>query len=173
MTPDGAIAPGYGQFSGMMRFDARVEMVKWMKEHGLYKEEKDHEMRLGITQRGHDIVEQVITPQWFVNTTDMAARAIKAVDDGELKIVPDEFVVDWKKWHENIRPWCISRQLMWGHRIPAYRVQIDGKWAEGNGEWVAAASQDEAIAKGAKANNVEPSRAVSYTHLTLPTTPYV
>ncbi|KAI5521459.1 valyl-tRNA synthetases family [Trichomonas vaginalis G3] len=158
LTPDGAIAPGYGQFSGMMRFDARVEMVKWMKERGLYKEEKDHEMRLGITQRGHDIVEQVITPQWFVNTTDMAARAIKAVDDGELKIVPDEFVVDWKKWHENIRPWCISRQLMWGHRIPAYRVQIDGKWAEGNGEWVAAASQEEAIAKGAKANNVVPSR---------------
>lgn len=158
LTPDGAIAPGYGHFSGMMRFDARVEMTKWMKERGLFKEEKDHEMRLGITQRGHDIVEQVITPQWFVNTTDMAARAIKAVDDGELKIVPDEFVVDWKKWHENIRPWCISRQLMWGHRIPAYHVSVDGKVAEGNNEWVAAASPEDAVAKAAKLLGVDAAK---------------
>ena len=150
LTKDGRINDIVPEFAGMPRFDARIAIGKRMKELGLFKEEKDHEMRLGITQRGHDVCEQVVTFQWFVNTTDMAARAIKAVDSGELKIVPEEFVTDWHKWHENIRPWCISRQLMWGHRIPAYQVSVNGEVQTGDKEWVAAFNQEEAIQKAAK-----------------------
>jgi len=149
-TKDGKINDISPEFEGLPRFDARKEIANKMKEMGLWKEERNHEMRLGITQRGSDIVEQFITFQWFVDTTNMAARAIKAVDDGSLKIIPEEFVIDWKGWHENIRPWCISRQLMWGHRIPAYRVFINGELQAGDKEWVSATSETEAIQKASK-----------------------
>ena len=157
-TKDGRINDICEEFAGMMRFDARKAIGQRMKEMGLFVCEKDHEMRLGITQRGHDVVEQVIGFQWFINTSEMAARAIKAVDDGELKIFPEEFVTDWRKWHENIRPWCISRQLIWGHRIPAFRVSVDGAAMEGGDEWVAAATAEEALAKAAAKLGVDKSR---------------
>lgn len=157
-TKDGCINDICEEFKGMRRYDARVAIGKRMKELGLFKEEKDHTMRLGITQRGHDVCEQVVTKQWFVNTTEMAARAIKVVEDGQLKIVPNDFEVDWRVWHENIRPWCISRQLMWGHRIPAYQVYVDDKLQEEGNEWVAAESEEIAISKAAEKLGVDKSR---------------
>ena len=144
-TEDGKINDICPEFAGMPRFDARIAIAKALKDMGLFDHEEDHEMRLGITQRGHDIVEQVIKKQWFVDTKSMAERALQAVDKGDLIIHPSEFIIDWKRWHENIRPWCISRQLWWGHRIPAYRVFVDGVAQDGDKEWVAARNDEEAI----------------------------
>lgn len=145
LTEDGKINDICPEFAGLPRFDARIAIAKRLKELGLFDHEQDHEMRLGITQRGHDIVEQVIKKQWFVDTKEMAQRALDAVDTGKLKIIPNEFVIDWKRWHENIRPWCISRQLWWGHRIPAYQVKVDGVLKDGNDDWVAGKDDEEAM----------------------------
>lgn len=144
-TEDGKINDLVPEFAGMPRFDARIAIAKRLKELGLFDHEEDHEMRLGITERGHDIVEQVIKKQWFVDTKSMAERAIDAVKNKELIIQPEEFITDWNCWHQNIRPWCISRQLWWGHRIPAYQVFLDGKVQEGDNEWVAAHNDEEAL----------------------------
>ncbi|QQP48666.1 ValinetRNA ligaselike, partial [Caligus rogercresseyi] len=92
---------------GMKRFHARVA--------GLYKETKDNPM---------DIIEPLTKPQWYVKSDDMAAKAMEAVKKGDLKIIPNVFEKTWFQWMEGIRDWCISRQLWWGHRIPAYAVSI-------------------------------------------------
>ncbi|KAH0787633.1 Valyl tRNA Synthetase [Histomonas meleagridis] len=153
-TEDGKINDICPEFAGLPRFDARVEIAKRLKELGLYDHEQDHEMRLGITQRSGDIVEQIIKKQWFVDTKSMAEKALEAVETGELKIVPNEFVIDWKRWHENIRPWCISRQLWWGHRIPAYQVKIDGVLQDKNEDWVVGYNDEDAIQNAEKKFNV-------------------
>ncbi|KAK8844864.1 hypothetical protein M9Y10_021035 [Tritrichomonas musculus] len=155
LTEDGKINDICPEFAGMPRFDARVAIGKALKDLGLFDHEQDHEMRLGITQRSGDIVEQVIKKQWFVDTKSMAERAIKAVEDGSLIIHPPEFISDWRAWHENIRPWCISRQLWWGHRIPAYRIFVDGKQQEGDNEWIAAHNPEEALDLACKKVNVD------------------
>ena len=77
-----------------------------------------------IFNRSKDIVEPMIKPQWYVSCSDMAAEAIKVVKSKELKIIPEQFEKTWFFWMEGIRDWCISRQLWWGHRVPAYYVYI-------------------------------------------------
>jgi valyl-tRNA synthetase len=78
--------------------------------------------------RSKDIIEPLPIPQWFCDCDAMAARGLKAVETGELRLIPSSFNKTWEYWLGNIRPWCISRQLWWGHRIPAYFVTInDGK----------------------------------------------
>lgn len=144
-TEDGKINDISPEFEGMPRFDARIKIAEQLKKLQLFDHEEDHEMRLGITQRGHDINEQIIKKQWFIDTKEMAERAIKVLDDGQLEIFPAEFKTDWKIWHENIRPWCISRQLWWGHRIPAYQIFIDGKAQDNTNGWVAAHDDEEAF----------------------------
>ena len=79
-------------------------------------------MRLGLCSRSGDILEPMITPQWYVNCTNMAKRSVDAVRNGDLKIVPADHEKTWYYWLENIRDWCISRQLWWGHQIPAWFV---------------------------------------------------
>lgn len=155
-TPDGKINDICPEFAGLPRFDARIAISKALKDLGLFDHEQDHEMRLGITQRGHDIVEQVIKEQWFVDTKSMAERALEVVKNGQLEIVPKEFEIDWQRWHENIRPWCISRQLWWGHRIPAYQVTVDGVLHTKDDEWVAAHNDEEAIQLAAAKFNTTP-----------------
>ena len=150
LTVDGKINDICPEFAGLPRFDARIEIAKKLKEMKLWEKEEDHAMRLGITQRGHDVVEQIMKKQWWVDTKSMAERAIEVVESGKMKIVPDVFVTDWNKWHENIRPWCISRQLWWGHRIPAYKVWLDGVEQTDDKEWVVGRDMDDAMDSACK-----------------------
>eukprot|EP01038_Epipyxis_sp_PR26KG_P012499 gene12499-16767_t len=124
LTEDGRIAPNGGKFAGMMRYDARIAMEEELKTLGLFKGKAVNKMRLGKCSRSGDIIEPMLTPQWYVNCTSMAQRSIDAVRNGELKIVPDMHEATWYRWLENIRDWCVSRQLWWGHRIPAYFARI-------------------------------------------------
>ena len=104
-------------------------------------------MRIGLCSRSGDILEPMITPQWYVNCDGMAKRATDAVRNGELKIVPAEQEKTWFNWLDNIRDWCVSRQLWWGHQIPAWFVTkkgetIDKNDMSHNDRWVVARSEE-------------------------------
>ncbi|XP_022901462.2 valine--tRNA ligase [Onthophagus taurus] len=156
----GIVIGDYGEFSGMKRFHARKSITEALKQKGLYIETKTHAMVVPICNRSKDIVEPMLKPQWYVKCSEMANNAVEAVKNGDLKIVPEMHVKTWYHWMEGIRDWCISRQLWWGHRIPAYFVTIDGQ-PKGNDTddkyWISARTQDEAMLKASKKFNVPQS----------------
>ena len=125
---NGAINENGGPlFQGMMRFDARLAITEALKQRKLFHSEVDYEINVPVCSRSGDIIEPRLMPQWFVRCDEMARMAADAVRKGELLIHPKPFEKIWFKWLDDINDWCISRQLWWGHRIPAYRVLIDGK----------------------------------------------
>ena len=104
-------------------------------------------MNLGICSRSGDILEPMITPQWYVNCDGMAKRALEAVEKGELKIVPAEHKRTWDQWLGNIRDWCVSRQLWWGHQIPAWFAvkkgeNLDKNDIANNERWIVARTEE-------------------------------
>jgi valyl-tRNA synthetase len=103
LTDDGRIAANGGQFAGMMRYDARIEMEKALEGLGQLRGKEVNKMRLGVCSRSGDIVEPMLTPQWYVNCTSMARRSVDAVRNGELKIVPAMHESTWYNWLDNIR----------------------------------------------------------------------
>lgn len=127
LTEDGKIANNGGKFAGLMRYDAREAIEAELQSLGLFRGKDNNKMRLGLCSRSGDIIEPMLTPQWYVNCTSMAQRAVDAVRNGDLKIIPSMHESTWYSWLENIRDWCVSRQLWWGHRIPAYFVRIQGE----------------------------------------------
>lgn len=150
LNDDGTINENGGQFKGMKRYDARVAITEALKEKGLYKETKPNPMVLGICSRSKDVIEPLLKPQWWVNCSDLAARSVKAVEQGELEIVPSWHKETWYRWLGNIQDWCISRQLWWGHRIPAYLVSVAGQPqpdANNSDNWVVARTKEEALEK--------------------------
>mmetsp|Transcript_6397 Transcript_6397/g.10765 ORF Transcript_6397/g.10765 Transcript_6397/m.10765 type:complete len:710 (-) Transcript_6397:8-2137(-) len=162
LSEDGSIAPNGGKYAGMMRYDARVQMEKDMQELGLLRGKEVNKMRLGKCSRSGDIVEPYLTPQWYVNCTSMAKRSVDAVRNGDLKIVPQMHESTWYQWLDNIRDWCVSRQLWWGHRIPAYfarlagedRTTKDSNDPANNDRWFVGRTEAEARSKAAVALGV-------------------
>jgi valyl-tRNA synthetase len=150
MTDDGIINDAGGkQFKGMKRFHARKAVLEALKQRGLYRETKDNPMVVPTCSRSKDIIEPLMKPQWYVNCDGMAAKAIEAVKSGDLKIYPEMHEKTWFYWLENIKPWCISRQLWWGHRIPAYFVSFTDDTVPAGEEtdnkyWVSGHSEEEA-----------------------------
>jgi valyl-tRNA synthetase len=108
------------QFRGMDRFAARKDVVSALESSGDLIETKDHTISLGLSQRTGEPVEPLLSLQWFYNTDAPAKRTIQALDSGEIKIFPERYTKVNRDWMENIRPWCISRQLWWGHQVPAW-----------------------------------------------------
>lgn len=158
-TEGGAMASNCGEFSGMMRLDARVEVLKALKAKGLSRGEAENKMRLGKCSRTGDIIEPMLKPQWWVDCSGMAKRATDAVRTGELKITPKENERTWFAWLDNIRDWCVSRQLWWGHRIPAYYVKVRGEAKETP---VVAATSAEAAEMAAEQYGCRKSASQSY-----------
>uniref|UniRef100_A0A4W5M726 valine--tRNA ligase n=1 Tax=Hucho hucho TaxID=62062 RepID=A0A4W5M726_9TELE len=112
-------------FLGMKRFEARKAVLQALKDRGHFKETKDNPMVVPVCSRSKDIVEPLLKPQWYVDCADMGKQAADSVREGGLKIIPDHHHKTWFNWLDNIRDWCISRQLWWGHRIPAYFVTVN------------------------------------------------
>ena len=120
LNDDGTINENGGKFEGMDRYEARKAIVKELEEGGYLVRIENHEHNVGTHDRCHTTVEPMIKQQWFVKMNEMAKPAIEAVKNGDLRFVPGHFDRTYLHWLENIRDWCISRQLWWGHRIPAY-----------------------------------------------------
>ena len=120
MNDDATINELGGKYAGMDRYEARKAMVEDLKELGLLVKVVPHSHNVGTHDRCGTTVEPMIKPQWFVRMKEMGEAAIKTLQDGNLQFVPDRFDKIYMHWLENIRDWCISRQLWWGHRIPAY-----------------------------------------------------
>ncbi|TNN02795.1 hypothetical protein fugu_010282 [Takifugu bimaculatus] len=150
-------------FLGMKRFDARKAVLQALKDRDQFKEIKDNPMVVPVCSRSKDIVEPLMKPQWYVSCSDMGKQAADAVREGRLKIIPDHHLKTWFNWMDNIRDWCISRQLWWGHRIPAYFITVSdasvkpGEDMDGH-YWVSGRTPEEAREKAAKRFNVSPDK---------------
>lgn len=140
MNRDATMNEAAGPYAGLDRFEARQRLWADMEAEGLTVRKEPYTLNVPRSQRGGEIVEPLISTQWFVSAEPMAQLALEAVDSGRIRIIPDRFTKVWHNWLENIRPWCISRQLWWGHRIPVWYV--NGNEAD----YIVARSEEEAYA---------------------------
>ncbi|MBO8462934.1 MAG: valine--tRNA ligase [Firmicutes bacterium] len=127
MNDDATINEKGGKYQGMARYDARKAIVKDLEEAGYLVQVEDHAHNVGTHDRCKTTVEPMVKQQWFVRMEEMAKPAIEALKKGDLEFVPERFDKIYLHWLENIRDWCISRQLWWGHRIPAYYCEDCGE----------------------------------------------
>ena len=116
----GKMTEGAGKYEGMDRYECRKALVKELQEIGALVSIEDHEHAVGHCSRCHSTIEPMISTQWFVKMESLAKPAAEAVKNGDIKFVPERFTKIYCNWLDNIRDWCISRQLWWGHRIPAW-----------------------------------------------------
>ncbi|XP_075519348.1 valine--tRNA ligase, chloroplastic/mitochondrial 2 isoform X4 [Primulina tabacum] len=143
MNKDGTLNEVAGLYCGLDRFEARKKLWHELEETGLAVKKEAYTMRVPRSQRGGEIIEPLVSKQWFVTMEPLAEKALRAVEKGELTILPERFEKIYNHWLSNIKDWCISRQLWWGHRIPVWYVV--GKDPEE--EYIVARSEEEALRK--------------------------
>lgn len=127
INPDGTLNELAGEFNGMERFAARKKILEKLQENELVEKIEDYTHNVGYSQRGGEPVEPYLSDQWFVDMKPLAEMALKPVLEGKINFYPNHWVKTYEHWMTNIRDWCISRQLWWGHRIPVYYAE-DGRY---------------------------------------------
>ncbi len=127
LNDDATINENGGKYQGMDRYEARKAIVKELDEMGLLVRIEDHAHNVGTHDRCGTTIEPMIKKQWFVKMDELIKPAVKAVQDKEIRLIPERMEKTYFNWTDNIRDWCISRQLWWGHRIPAYYCQECGE----------------------------------------------
>ncbi|MGZ4099842.1 MAG: valine--tRNA ligase, partial [Bacteroidia bacterium] len=139
LTPDGKISEAAGAYVGMDRFACRKQIIKDLQEQGLVEKIEEIKNKVGHSERTDAVIEPKLSMQWFLKMSEVSKPALDAVLNNEVKLIPEKFVNTYKHWMENVHDWCISRQLWWGQRIPA--------WYDNNGNTVVAKTREEAEAK--------------------------
>ncbi len=124
------------EYQGMDRYEARQKLLDELHAKGLLVSAKPHKLMIPRGDRTHAVIEPMLTDQWFMSMEGLAKQALGVVDSGELKFVPENWTTTYRQWLENIQDWCVSRQLWWGHRIPA--------WYDADGNFYVAHSEQEA-----------------------------
>ncbi|MBO4962862.1 MAG: valine--tRNA ligase, partial [Clostridia bacterium] len=127
MNDDGTMNEHAGKFAGLDRYECRKQVVEELKNIGALEKIEAHVHNVGHCYRCHNSVEPIISKQWFVKMEPLAKPALKVVADKKIKFIPERFTKIYNNWMENIKDWCISRQLWWGHRIPAYYCENCGE----------------------------------------------
>ncbi|KAF3928040.1 hypothetical protein AA313_de0201794 [Arthrobotrys entomopaga] len=154
LNEDGTLNSNAGPYAGQKRFDARYGVIEELKKLGLYSKQEPNKMIVPICSRSGDIVEPLLKPQWWMKMEELTGPAIDVVEKGEIVIRPDLQRRSYLQWMRNLQDWCLSRQLWWGHQIPAYHVTIDGEDAEGtdadDAYWVCGRTEEEAQKKAAE-----------------------
>ena len=161
-NPDGTISEAAGMYVGMDRMDVRKQIVEDLKAAGLMEKIEDYDNKVGYSERNQDTaVEPRLCKQWFLSMKHFADIALPPVLEGKIKFHPTKYVTTYRNWLENIQDWCISRQLWWGHRIPAYFLPT----AEGEEEkFVVALTLDEAVEEARKIEGYADITADQLTH---------
>ena len=139
LTPDGKISEAAGAYVGMDRFACRKQIIKDLQEQGLVEKIEEIKNKVGHSERTDAVIEPKLSMQWFLKMSEVSKPALEAVLSNEVKLIPDKFVNTYKHWMENVHDWCISRQLWWGQRIPA--------WYDQAGNTVVAKTKEEALQK--------------------------
>lgn len=139
LTPDGKISEAAGAYVGMDRFACRKQIIKDLEEQGLVEKVEEIKNKVGYSERTNAVIEPKLSMQWFLKMEELSKPALEAVMSGEVKLIPEKYVNTYKHWMENVHDWCISRQLWWGQRIPA--------WYDEKGNTVVCKTQEEAFEK--------------------------
>ncbi|KAJ7317268.1 hypothetical protein JRQ81_003430 [Phrynocephalus forsythii] len=156
IAEDGTMTAACGEWlQGLNRFLAREKVLAALKEIGLHRGTKEHPMVLPLCSRSGDVIETLLKHQWFVRCEAMARAALEAMESGHLKFTPKFHEKTWRTWLLSAGDWCISRQLWWGHQIPAYQVVRPkspgvGEQEESDGLWVVGRTETEARKKAAE-----------------------
>lgn len=138
LNDDGTLSEAAGYFIGMDRFVAREETIKELGKRGQLVKVQDYINKVGYSQRTDAVIEPRLSMQWFMKMKELSGPALENILNGNIKLNPAKFVNTYRHWMENVRDWCISRQLWWGHRIPAY-------YLKGSNDFVVASSIEEAV----------------------------
>ncbi|MCH5223591.1 MAG: valine--tRNA ligase [Muribaculaceae bacterium] len=136
---NGTVSEKGGMYVGMDRFDVRKQISKDLGDNGLLEKTEDYVNKVGHSERTDAVIEPKLSMQWFVKMEDLAKPALEAVENGAIKFVPDKFRNLYRHWMSNIKDWCISRQLWWGHQIPAWHLP--------GGGFVVAEDEEQALLK--------------------------
>eukprot|EP00892_Ulva_mutabilis_P000534 jgi/Ulvmu1/10481/UM064_0018.1 len=154
MNRDGSMNSNAGKYDGLDRFECRKQLWADMEAAGLAIRKEDYTNRVPRSQRGGEVIEPMVSEQWFVKTGGMASEALAAVEDGRLTILPPRFTKIYNNWLDGIQDWCISRQLWWGHRIPVWYCFKDAAEADSAGgsgpDFVVARNEVDARSKAAE-----------------------
>ena len=156
LNDDGTMNETCGPYANMKRYDVRVQLLKDLESLGLYRGKKANPMSLSICNRSGDVIEPRLKPQWYVDCKDISKRLVSVVENKELVLVPQSHEKTWFHFMNNLEDWCISRQLWWGHQIPAYQCRLtDGTFLrdeEGQVKWYVGRTYHEALEAAKQAN---------------------
>eukprot|EP00054_Salpingoeca_dolichothecata_P028930 m.223663 g.223663 ORF g.223663 m.223663 type:complete len:985 (-) comp26347_c0_seq5:19-2973(-) len=140
------------------RFEARKTVIQRLHDKGLFLREENHQMTVPICSRSGDIIEPRLCSQWFLDCSGMAKKARAAVESGDIVLFPSSHNTAWSSWLNSTEDWCISRQLWWGHRIPAYQLCVDGELVD---RWIVAENETDALRQAKEDPRYTSAAAVS------------
>lgn len=150
LNDNGTLNHNCGTFEGQKRFDARYTVTEALTKEGLFVKKENNPMKIPICSKSKDVIEPLMKPQWWMKMREMADAALDVVKDGQIKLRPETAEKNYYRWLENINDWCLSRQLWWGHQVPAYLVRFEGEKNNDDDLWVTGRTEEEARNKAKK-----------------------